>query len=318
MLHVIELALEIARYGQHVAALAHYDDGTDHLTGTVEVRNAAPQVVAHLKVTHVLEQYWVAIAISTDDEALELIETAILQYAPDLVIAICNFDGPATDLIKCVAKRIAHSREAETLRLEQRREEFQLELFFEPSDRCDLGDAWHRLQCWLDQALMEQTQLTQIAGLSLVDDRILINPAHAARIGAEDNARVTRQRRTQRIQTARDQLPALLPPNGAIQGRIDEGVAHVRGRTDGLDAGRAQQCLHDRIGDLGLEQRWAALPFRVDDDLRVCDVGDRIERRDTQRIQARERCQRSEAQDDATKADDAADKGVNRHRGLHR
>ena len=34
----------------------------------------------------------------------------------------------------------------------------------------------------------------------------------------------------------------------------------------------------DRLGDLGLDQQRAARPLRVDDDLRIGDVGDGVER----------------------------------------
>ena len=76
---------------------------------------------------------------------------------------------------------------------------------------------------------------------------------------------------------------------------------------------RAKHRRHDRIRDLRLDDVGAAIPPRVDDDLRVAEVGDRVERHVPQRVRAGERGRAHEQQDEELvpdrEVDDAVDHG---------
>ena len=66
----------------------------------------------------------------------------------------------------------------------------------------------------------------------------------------------------------------------------------------------------DRLGDLGLDQLRAARPLRVDDDLRIGDVGDGVERARAQRVDAEARpAPRPGSRHDPAEADDELDDG---------
>ena len=71
---------------------------------------------------------------------------------------------------------------------------------------------------------------------------------------------------------------------GVAQDDVHERVPHVRGTAERLDIGRTRERPDDRLGDLGFNHQRTAGPLRVDDDLRVGDVGNGVERRDAQRV----------------------------------
>ena len=63
-----------------------------------------------------------------------------------------------------------------------------------------------------------------------------------------------------------------------LEDDVDVGEAEVGEAADRLDLRRAEKRRHDRVGDLVLEDVGAPVPARVDDDLRVREVGNRVER----------------------------------------
>ena len=81
-----------------------------------------------------------------------------------------------------------------------------------------------------------------------------------------------------------------------------------------MHAGGAEQGRHDWVGDLRFDEVGAALPPRVDDDLRVAEVGQRVERHVPERPGAGERGGAGEQQDQEAMpdrdVDDALDHGV--------
>ena len=64
---------------------------------------------------------------------------------------------------------------------------------------------------------------------------------------------------------------------------------------DRLDVGRADERADQRLGDLRLEQLRAARPLHVDDDLRIGDVGNGVERRGADRVDAEQHGRRRPA-----------------------
>ena len=134
--------------------------------------------------------------------------------------------------------------------LKQRRQQPHLILLFEPANRRHLGHAGGRLQRRLDRALVQQTQLAQVARALLVDERVLEDPADAAGVGADDDVRVGGQLRPDGVETVADVLPNGGPAAGVLQDDVDERVPHVRGAADRLDLRRAGERSDDRLGDL--------------------------------------------------------------------
>ena len=192
---------------------------------------------------------------------------------------------------------------------QKRWQQSHLILFLEPADRGDFRHAGSRLQRRLDRALVQQTQLAQVTSALLVHERVLENPADAAGIGPDDDVGVGGKLRPDGAQPVGDVLANGRPPSSVTQDDVDEGVPHVRGAADRLDLRGPGERPDDRLGQLGFDDERAAGPLRVDDDLRVGDVGDCVERRGAQRVDAQGDQGASDGPDQPTVLDDAPDDG---------
>ena len=71
--------------------------------------------------------------------------------------------------------------------------------------------------------------------LLAVDERVLINPTHAAGIGSQRHAGVRRQLRPEGIDPIEHQLSRCVPPSVVVQDHIDERVPHVGRPPERLD-----------------------------------------------------------------------------------
>ena len=214
-----ELLLERARDRQDVLVLLHDRDAADDFAGAVEIDGAAALVVADLQVADVLQRDRRAVAAAADDERLELVEVVAVDHAAQLVVAVGDLDHPAAGFLEDALHGGDHLLQRDAGLGQQRREDLHLVLLLEPADRGDLRDAGHRLQRRLDLALVHQPQLAQIVQPSLIDQRVLIDPAHAAGVGAERDAGVRRQLRPDGVDPIEHQLLHALAI-GAVAARI--------------------------------------------------------------------------------------------------
>ena len=123
-------------------------------------------------------------------------------------------------------------------------------------------------------------QLGEVHAARAVLQHVLVDPADAARVGTERR----RDARGQQLLHASELLEHARARPVDVGALAEDGVgeAHAEHRVaaDRLDAGRALQRAHERIGDLVLDQiGTAAHPLGEDDDLRVGEIRQRIERR---------------------------------------
>src|SRR6185369_16720545 len=166
---------------------------------------------------------------AAEDEILQLLEVRRVEATAQLILTIGDFDGAATGLLKRTLHGREHVLQGDATLAEERREQLDLILLLETADRCDLGDAWRRLQRRFDQAFVEEPQLTQVASLFVIDQRVLKDPAHAAGVRANGHIGVRRQLRANRVEAILDELTNDGPAAGVPQDHVDEGEPHVRG-----------------------------------------------------------------------------------------
>ena len=112
-----------------------------------------------------------------------------------------------------------HAVQRQAALAQQRRKQLDLILLLESADRRDLSDASSRLQRRLDVALVQQAKLAQVADALPVEQRILKDPAHAARVRADRDVRVGRQLRSDGIEAIGHDTAAR-PPGGRGSSRI--------------------------------------------------------------------------------------------------
>jgi len=115
----------------------------------------------------------------------KLVEIGGINGAPELVFAVRNLDGAAASLAERALECRDDLTQGNTALAHQRRNQAYLILLLEPADRRDLGDAGGLLQRRFHRALVEQPQLAQIVRPFLVHQRVLEDPANAARVRAD-------------------------------------------------------------------------------------------------------------------------------------
>ena len=148
----------------------------------IQVSCAAAEVVAHLDVANVLQQHGFPGRVTSQDEVLQLLHVGTVQHRAELILAVGDFNRAAADLLVRGAQGIDHLAKRNAKGRKKRRKQLHLILLLESADRRDLGHPGDRLERGLDLIFVQQPQLAEIAATFAIDQCVLIDPAHAARV----------------------------------------------------------------------------------------------------------------------------------------
>ena len=160
-----------------------------------------------------------------------------------LIVPVGDFDHAAADLLERSLERRDHGTQRQAGLGQQRREYLQLNLPLEPADRRDFGDSGKRLERRLYAPFVDCAQLAQVSRVLAVDQRVLVDPAHAARVGAEPDVGVGGEPKPHLVDSIQRRLLHRRAATGVVEDQIDERIAEVRRRSNGFDALRSQQRL---------------------------------------------------------------------------
>ena len=155
-LDLVDPCGQCLRHGEDVASLLHDGDTTDDLSGSVQVGNAPPEVVAHLQVADVLQMDGLPVRATSHDEELQIVEALRVDRPAKLILTVGDLDGPSARLLKRAPDRRDDLRERDASFGQQRRKQLDLILLFQAAHGTDLGNARNRLQRRLDQALVQE------------------------------------------------------------------------------------------------------------------------------------------------------------------
>ena len=296
-----------------VLSLAHDDDARHHLAGAVQVRHAPPQIRADRHVPDVADPDRRAALARGHDDALEVGDRLRVAAAAHHVLGTAELDQPTASLGVTAPHRVDDTLDRQAVVAQPVGVHVHLILTAEAAERGHLRHAGHRLQVVAQVKVLVRPQIRQALSARAVHERVLEHPAERGRVGPEFGPCIRRQPR----QHAREVLhrPRARPVGiGAVfEDHIDERVAKIGDAADRSHVRRAKQRRHDRIRDLRLDDVGAAIPPRVDDDLRVAEVGNRVERHVLERVHAGERRGGHEQQDEELvpdrEVDDAVDHG---------
>ena len=126
--------------------------------------------------------------------------------------------------------------------------------------------------------VLKAPELGEVVLPGAVDERVLIDPTDARRVGPELRLHAFGKTRQDFAQVLEHARACPVEVGAVLEDDVDVRVAEVREPPDRLDLGRPEQRRGDGIRHLVLEDVGAPIPARVDDDLGVGEVGDRIER----------------------------------------
>jgi hypothetical protein len=121
-LELLQLAAQRVGHGQHVAALLHDGNAAHDLTGAVQIRDAATQVVARLHVADVLELNRPAFLVAAEDQERELVEVVGLERAAKLIFAVGDLDRASAGFLERAFDDTDDLPEGDTALAQERRE----------------------------------------------------------------------------------------------------------------------------------------------------------------------------------------------------
>ena len=219
-------------HGEDIPALFHDDDAADDFPGSVEVGNSAPQVVTDLQVPDILEVHGRAVSVAAENQKLEVTDALGPHPAPQLILAVGDLYRAAARLLKRALQRAEHALQRQAPLGEERREQLHLILLLETADRRHFRHTGRRLQHGLDDRLVQQAKVAEIAHTLPIEQRILEDPAHAAGIRTDNHAGVGRQLRSNGIQPVRYELADRGTARRVGQDHVHKGVPHVRRTPD--------------------------------------------------------------------------------------
>ena len=159
----------------------------------------------------------------------------------------------------------------------------------EAADRRHLRHARHGLERVAHRPVLIGPQLVGVVRAGAIDEGVLEDPADAGRVGAEFGLHAVRQPRLDLRQVLDDARPGPVEVGAVLEDHVDVGEPEVRVPAHGLHARRAEQRAGDRIGHLVLDDVGRPVPPRVDDDLGIRQVGQRVEADLAQHVDGRRR-----------------------------
>ena len=216
--------------------------------------------------------------IRADDNLLQVLHRLRIAPAPDHVLGPGELQQPTTDFLVAGTDRLDDGGQRHVVGEEPVGVDRDLVLLHEAADRRDFCYAGNALEVIPEIPILECPQLLEVMLPGLIHERVLEDPAHAGGIRPELGSNAFGELRDDLAQVL--ERPAARPVD---VGPVLEDDVHVREAEvgeapDSLDVGGAQHRGDDRVGDLVLDDVRTAVPARVDDDLRVRQIRDRIQR----------------------------------------
>ena len=318
-----ELLLHAVDDAQRVLSVTHDDHAAHRLALAVELGEPAAQVGPQVDAADVAHQDRGPAAVGPDRDLLQVGDRLNVAAAAHDVLGAAELDQAPAHLVVRAADGIDHLAEREAVGEQRRRVDLHLVLLDEAADGGDLGHALHAREPVAERPVLEGAQIGERVRAAPVDERVLVHPADAGRVGAQAGSDAFRQAAGDALHVLEDAAPRPVEVGAVGEDDVDERVAEHRLPAHVLDARCGDHGADDGVGDLVLDQVGAPPgPVGEDDHLHVGEVGEGVERAGAERPHAngaRERDQQDDQEavpravlDDAVDHD--ATRSVNRSR----
>ena len=164
----------------HAEALQH--DAAGDLAFAIQFGDAAPFVGAEFDPGDVPQQHRRAVVHLQHDVA-EVVDALDVALSADDVLELGEFDGPPADVGVAGADGVSHLLHGDAEVAHPLRIEDHVVLLDEAADARDLGDALGLCQREFQIPVLDGTRVGQVQFLR--HHRVLVDPAHAGRVGAD-------------------------------------------------------------------------------------------------------------------------------------
>ena len=180
-----------------------------------------------------------------------------------------------------------HVRERDPEAAQAIRVDLHLVLAHEAADRRNLRDPRHAGERVAQVPILETAQLGEIMFAAAIDERVLEDPAHAGRVGPERRRDAFGQAPDGGAHVLEHAAAGPVEIRAVLEDHVHEGEPEERLPAHVAHARRREQHRRDRVGDLILdERRTPARPLAEHDHLDVREIGNRVEGRVQDRVDA--------------------------------
>ena len=265
---------------QDVLSEAHDDDPSRHLAPPVEIGQAPPDFRADLHAGHVPEENRRPAAAATHGDVFQVLRRLDISSSPHHVLDARQFEDTPFHIPVALPDRLHHLRDGN---IESRKAvgvDGHLVLLHETADGSHLGYAGDTLQGKLDVVILDGAELSKVMLSRFIHHGIGKSPAETRRIGPQDGIDVGGEFVLYGLQVFQDPASRPVDVRPFLEDDIDEGTSKKRKAAHDLDFRRRKERGGNGIGDLILDEvRAPSEPLRVDNDLRVGQIGDGVQRR---------------------------------------
>ena len=281
-----DLFLEVVNHLQRVLAVARHGDARDHLALAVEFRQAPALVRRQFHAGDVAHQHRRAL-VGLDHQVLDVRHAAQVALAAHHVLGLGHLHHAAAHVAVGVAHHLRHLGQWNAVGAQLHRVDGDLVGLHKPANGCHLGHAMGLGELVAQVPVLQRAQLGQ--GLVLGQQRVLVDPAHAGRVRADLRRHALGHAPRCEVEVFEHPRAGPVDVGAILEDDIDEGGAEEGEAAHHLRLGHREHGRGERVGDLVLDHlRRLAGHFGIDDHLHVGKIGQRVERRFQQRIDAAE------------------------------
>ncbi len=262
-----------------VLAVAHDDDAADHLPLAVELGHPAPHLRARAYLGHVPQGEGGAAHPGAERDEAQVLHPLEVAIGAHHVLGLGHLDDRRPRLLVARLDGTLDKRERHPVGAQLVGVNPHLILLDHAPDGRHLGDTGHRLQLILEKPVLQRGELSQIVLAALVDQGVLIDPAHPGGVGTELGLGLRRQARGNLAQVLQHPGAGPVEIGLVVEQHIDEGVAKEGVAAHRGGAGHRQQRSGEGIGDLILDHL-GRLPrvAGLDDHLHVREIRQSVDR----------------------------------------
>ncbi len=277
-LQLPELLLHPLDHARRVLPVAHHHDAAHRLPLAVQLGGAGAEGGPQRHGAQLAHQDRGPAGPGLHRDLPDVAGRAQVAAAAHVVVGGRDLQRLPAHVLVALAHRVDHVAEADAVGEQLVRVEVDLVLLHEAAHRGHLGHALHRGEGVAQGPVLEAAQLRGVALPGLVDQGVLVDPAHAGGVGAQRRVHPLGQGALHRVEVFQDAGAGPVDVGPVLENDVDERPPEHRLAAHELHLRRGEEAAGDRVGDLVLHQRRAASgPVGVDDDLDVGEVGDRVQ-----------------------------------------
>ncbi len=177
-------------------------------------------------------------------------------------------------------------------------------LLDESADTGDLGNSGYAFNSELEPVVLEGTELGEVVCARFIDHRIRKSPSEPGRIWTQNRIYIRRDLVLYGLQVFEDPAAGPVDVRPFLEDDVNERTAKVREAPDCLDLGGCEKRRRNGVCDLILDQVGTSpLPFAIDNNLGIAQVGDCVQRDMLERPKAPGDCGKHNQENDKPVSD---------------